>query len=360
MSTSILSPSFLPSVGVLEMTYACNHRCLFCSSPWYADNNGFDIRPELTVDEWKRTIDTLCRMGVCDIAFTGGEPLLKEGLEEIIRYAGACRAQHIETKGGALVSRLEPPHLHLLTNSKLLTDKVIELCAELSIQLSISLPGIEAFHALTGGDPYNVLKWFKRAKEFGLRTTVGVTVTKTNIHELYETLGEALLAGADTILLNRFMPGGRGIAHAAELSLTAEQVVQMLDTAEEVLQTAKRWGSVGTELPKCLVPNGRYERLNVGTCCSAAVGFFVIDPSGYVRVCNHSEVRLNHISEIDKVKDHPYWRRFVMKDYLPAPCMGCPHMSDCDGGCREAAHIAGGELDSMDPVLGGMPLGVMS
>ena len=39
------------------------------------------------------------------------------------------------------------------------------------------------------------------------------------------------------------------------------------------------------------------------------LGFFVIDPSGYVRTCNHSPQRPNDVSEIHKVKTHPYWRR---------------------------------------------------
>jgi radical SAM protein with 4Fe4S-binding SPASM domain len=348
-----LAPSFLPSTAVLEMTYACNHRCLFCSCPWLAEGNGFDVRPEMDGEEWRRVIETLCRMGVRNLAFTGGDPLLKEGIEDLIRFAAGCRVEHVRTEEGALVSRVGPPKLYLLTNGKALTEPILDLCSEFAIHLSLSLPGISAFHGLTGGDPENVLRWFGRAKTRDLRTTVGVTVTRTNIDELYETLAEALLAGAETILLNRFLPGGRGIAHAAELALDAEGIVRMLDTAEDVLRTANRRGTVGTELPKCLVPDGRYERLEVGTRCSAAIDFFVVDPSGYVRVCNHSPVRLHHVSEIGKVKDHPYWRRFTRKEYLPGACRDCADMGRCDGGCREAAHIVGGEVDSLDPVLAG-------
>ncbi|MCU0722918.1 MAG: SPASM domain-containing protein, partial [Planctomycetes bacterium] len=281
-----------------------------------------------------------------------GDPLLKEGIEDLIRFAGSCRVEHVATEGGALVSRFGPPKLWLLTNGKALTERILDLCAEVGSHLSLSLPGISAFRGLTGGDPENVLRWFGRAKARDLRTTVGVTVTRTNLGELYETLAEALLAGAETILLNRFLQGGRGIAHAAELALDAEGIARMLDTAEEVLRAANRRGTVGTELPKCLVPDGRYERLEVGTRCSAAVDFFVVDPSGYVRVCNHSPVRLNHVSEIGKVKDHPYWRRFTRKDYLPSACHGCADRTRCDGGCREAAHIVGGAPDSPDPLLG--------
>ena len=246
-----IAPSFLPPAAVLEMTYRCNHSCIFCSCPWYADGNGFEIQKELNVDEWKALIRKICEMGVCKIGFTGGESLLKKGIVEINEFAASCTVEHIETKNGNLLTRRGPPNLYLLSNGKVITT----------------------------------------------------------------------------------------------------EITQMLDIAEEVLRTANRNGSIGTELPKCLVDENKYKNLKVGTRCSAALDFFVIDPSGYIRVCNHSPVRLNHISEIEKVKEHPYWKSFVMKDYFPDFCIGCQFMTNCDGGCREAAHITGGSIDSVDPAL---------
>ncbi|MCY3019217.1 MAG: radical SAM protein [Planctomycetota bacterium] len=350
--TSRLAPSFLPTTAVLEMTYRCNHACLFCSCPWFAQGNGFDVREEMTADEWKALIRKLCRLGANNFAFTGGEPLLKDGLTDIVAGAAACTTEFIESENGALVSRHGPPKLYLLSNGKAMSQEILDLCKKYEMNLSLSLPGLATFAEHTaGGDPQNVLQWFRRAHKLGVTTTVGVTVTRRNLHELYETIAEALLAGADTLLMNRFLPGGRGIRYAKDLSLDRAGITKMLDIAEDVLRTANRYGSVGTELPKCVVDESRYERLKVGTRCSAALSFFVVDPSGYVRACNHSPVRLQHVSEIEKVKDHPYWRRFVKKDYLPAQCAGCKAIGACDGGCREAAHIVGGEVDSPDPVL---------
>jgi radical SAM protein with 4Fe4S-binding SPASM domain len=350
--TRRLAPSFLPTTAVLEMTYRCNHACLFCSCPWFAKGNGVDIRPEMSVAEWKSLIQKFCRMGVSSLAFTGGEPLLKEGIEAIIAFAAACETEHVETVDDELVSRRAPPKLYLLSNGKIMRREILELCKKHGVHLSLSLPGLTSFTEHTqGGDAKNVLHWFRQAHEMGVGTTVGVTVTKKNLHELYETIAAALLAGADSLLMNRFLPGGRGLEYAAELSLNTAEIKTMLDTAEEVLTTAGRWGSVGTELPKCVVDESRYKRLTVGTRCSAALDFFVIDPSGYVRVCNHSPIRLSHVNDLEQVKTHPYWRRFTMKNYLPAACSGCNLAGNCDGGCREAAHIVGGEVDSPDPLL---------
>lgn len=350
------APSFLPATAVLELTYRCNHACRFCSCPWFAPGGSFDVRPELGLSEWKGLIDTLCRMGVCNLSFTGGEPLLKEGLLDLIAHAAAAQTEHIETEGGRLVARRAPPHLYLISNAKAMSDGVIDACRRHGVNLMLSLPGLSAYGDLTQGGmtPDHVLSWLAKAHAAGVTTTVGVTVTRPNAHELYETIASALLAGADSLLLNRFLPGGRGLAHAADLALTAPQLRAALDTAEEVLVKAGRYGALGTEVPACVVDPARFARLKVGTRCGAATGFFVIDPSGYVRTCNHSPLRLLHASRIDELPADPYWRRFALREYLPAACGGCPRAGGCDAGCREAAHIVRGAPDALDPIMTGV------
>lgn len=350
---SRLAPSFLPTTAVLEMTYRCNHRCIFCSCPWEDVQGGFTRFAELSPEAWKGVLRKLAAMGVCHFAFSGGEPLLKEEVLGIIEYASSLVSEHIETVDGSLQSRHAPPRLHLLSNGTAVNGEVLAFCRQFGVQLSLSLPGLATYREHTGdGDPDHILHLFQEAKALGIPTVAGVTVTQKNLRELRLTLVAALLAGADQILLNRFLPGGRGLQHAAELMLDQIQVRDMLDTAEEVLRDANRRGSVGTELPKCVIDVSRYRQLTVGTRCSAAISFFVIDPSGFVRTCNHSPQRLNHVDEIDRVKQHPYWRRFTQKDYLPAACVGCVSRGACDGGCREAAHLVGGTLESRDPLFG--------
>ncbi len=349
--TSRLAPSFLPATGVLEMTYRCNHRCGFCSCPWYAASGAYQQRSELSVAEWQAVIDRLTRMGVCNLAFTGGEALLKEGIFDIIRHAARSTVEHIETREGVLVSEFKAPNLYLLSNGTTVTPETLAFCRDVGVQLSMSLPGLVTLREHTGiGDADAILGKFRAAKALGLKTVVNITVTRRNLPELYQTIAAAFLAGAQQLLLNRFLPGGRGLEHR-DWVLNAAEVLQMLDTAEEALTDAGRFGSVGTELPRCIVDPATYRRLTVGTRCSAAQGFFVVGPAGLVRVCNHSPVDLVHVSEIEKLKTDPYWRRFTQRDYLPKDCGGCALAAECDGGCREAAHVVGGAVDSPDPLM---------
>jgi radical SAM protein with 4Fe4S-binding SPASM domain len=352
MASARLAPSFLPATAVLELTYRCNHQCLFCSCPWEKADGSFPRLQELTTKEWKTVITRLAELGVSNLAFSGGEALLREDCLELMRFARGCTVEHIETVDGELTSQPGPPKVYLLSNGAAVDRGVLAFCREHEVQLSLSLPGLDAFERLTGGGSADqVLRCFSEARALGLDTVANITVTRLNLPELRETMSAALLAGALQILLNRFLPGGRGLLHAEELSLNVEELQAMLNIAEDVLEDAGAWGSLGAEIPKCVVPARDFKRLTIGTRCSAAIQFFVVDPSGYTRVCNHSTVRLEPFERIECLKTHEYWRRFAFKKYLPETCFACSLMDDCDGGCREAAHIVGGCLDALDPLL---------
>jgi len=65
----------------LFITRRCNRTCSFCSVPDHP------VEKELTTEEWKQALRKLHTFGVRNITFTGGEPLLREDLGELIRFA---------------------------------------------------------------------------------------------------------------------------------------------------------------------------------------------------------------------------------------------------------------------------------
>ncbi len=65
----------------LAITYACNNNCSHC---YNARSRNF---PHLSLDEWKKVLDTLWEIGVPHVVFTGGEPTLVEFLPDLIRHA---------------------------------------------------------------------------------------------------------------------------------------------------------------------------------------------------------------------------------------------------------------------------------
>lgn len=321
----------LPTVAAIELTYRCNHRCIFCSCPWESD--ALAKGQELTADEWARAFHGIWRRGTDVVSFSGGEPTLRPDLLQIIDAARSVGLR-----------------ICLISNGRALDEKLLRSLAERDVNLSLSVPGIETFERQTGYDGVeHVMSLFRAARDLDMKVTANIAVTKINFPELYENIAYPLINGASYVLLNRFIPGGRGLDNSKYL-LDRAEINEMLRTAEEVLKKAGVYGHTGTELPYCAVDEPEsFEALGVSYQCGAAKSFYAVDPSGYVRVCNHSEQRLCSVFELDGLEDNEYWKRFVERDYIPCMCAGCKHGDICDGGCREAAHVYAGDVAGPDP-----------
>ncbi len=335
---------FIPKSVVLELTYKCNHHCLFCSCPWEASSEkgiSYTREAELSLDQWKQGLDILHNIGVENLSISGGEALLCSYLPELLAY---IREKNVFNTQSEIV---------LISNGLAMTDNFLELFKRYNVHLNMSLPGINTFAQHTGVDnAKDVLHWFRKAQHIGIHTTANVTVTKLNYYELFNTLATALISGAETILLNRFLPGGRGLSYIEELTLDRQQLNGMLDIAEQVLEYAQRTGSVGTEFPRCIIDNyKKYQRLYIGTLCAAAKDFFVIDPSGNIRVCNHSSHKVGSLFDTRIISDTKYWNIFTQRAYIPPSCTNCKEVSYCDCGCRETANIVTGNICNIDPCL---------
>ncbi|HOY65447.1 MAG TPA: radical SAM protein [Candidatus Ozemobacteraceae bacterium] len=342
----------VPRTAVLELTFRCNHRCVFCSVPWDNPDGRYERQPELSASDWITCIDTLVGHGVTGFALSGGEPFLKEGFDDIVRHLRRVRVRKpVFGPSGTLLGQEEaPPYVTLITNGGLVTPERVESVRELLGAVVVSLPGLDTYAEHTGGgDREKALAALRAFDVAGVPTVVGICVTQRNLPELFETIATGFLNGGRQLLLNRFLPGGRGTGRQ-DLCLDRSQLSQMLRTAETVCLEAGRYGSIGTELPRCLVEE-RYDRLTVGTRCAGGVDFFAIDPAGRVRPCNHSPVHLGVWHDLPAAISTPYWQRFQTKNFLPSSCRGCGHTLTCDAGCREAAHIASGSLDAPDPLL---------
>src|SRR5215467_1449301 len=71
-----------PYALLAELTYRCPLHCPYCSNPTRMERNG-----ELTTEEWCRVIHEGAKLGVLQIGFSGGEPLVRRDLTDLIRTA---------------------------------------------------------------------------------------------------------------------------------------------------------------------------------------------------------------------------------------------------------------------------------
>src|SRR5215813_3427589 len=71
-----------PYALLAEITYRCPLHCPYCSNPTQARNDG-----ELATNEWARVIREAAALGVLQIGFSGGEPLVRRDLSDLVRAA---------------------------------------------------------------------------------------------------------------------------------------------------------------------------------------------------------------------------------------------------------------------------------
>lgn len=129
----------LPKSVALELTYKCNHHCLFCSCPWYAPNSSYPLGKELSTTQWKWVIEKLYDYGVKTFSLSGGEALLRDDLHEIIG--------HIRMIGNQ--RKMNYPII-LISNGKLMNEEQLKFFKEMNVHLSMSLPGYQSFEEHTG------------------------------------------------------------------------------------------------------------------------------------------------------------------------------------------------------------------
>src|SRR3990170_5027619 len=88
-------------VVVWNVTRTCNLHCVHC----YADSHGKEYEGELTTEEALRVIDDLAQFGAPVILFSGGEPLLRPDLFQLIRYAKDKGIRGVLSTNGTLITR---------------------------------------------------------------------------------------------------------------------------------------------------------------------------------------------------------------------------------------------------------------
>jgi len=348
--------SIMPSLAVLEMSYACNRRCVFCSCPWYAPRSKYSTGAAMEKEEYFEILDHyIDDCGVGTIAFSGGEPLLFDGLRELIDRAAEKKVEKTITgnDGNVTVTR-EPVVISLNTNGDLLDAGWLDYLKDRSVRLSVAFPGLKTFALLSGipgAGPEKTLALFGEMSKRGLNAAANITVSRANFAEIYDVMAEALLAGASSLYLNRFLPGGRGLGFVKELTLDAAMISDFIAMAADVLETSKRQGNFGAAIPVCVSGGKKYEYLRIASRCSAGRDIFVTDPAGLIRPCSHTPKNFGRWRDHEKILAGPYWTALRRQEYLPESCFGCKSRFDCDGGCPEAAHIIGGSIRSVDPVF---------
>ena len=206
-----------PYTLIAELTYRCPLRCAYCSNPLT-----YPQAAELPANSWRTALREAEDLGVVHVNLTGGEPLLREDLEELMAEANAlCLYTNLITSG----TPLERQRLERFRN-----------CGLNSVQLSLQGLSTQESHRIAGGGVFEhkleVARW---VKELGLPLTLNVVLHRENIDGVANVIELAERLEADRLELANVQYMGWALLNRRALLPSRTQ----LDSAREIAQSAK-------------------------------------------------------------------------------------------------------------------------
>jgi radical SAM protein with 4Fe4S-binding SPASM domain len=296
----------------------------------------------MSTDEIRRLVDCLQReTPVETIALSGGEPLLRDDLPDI---AGLLRERGINPV--------------IISNGRLLTVEKIESLRDARTFEVTLFSYRPAVHDELAGNPRawdHAIDAMVNLRNAGRDFVVVFVATRRNCMDLEKTAELAIALGAFGLMYNRVNLSAYNLPYADRLLPTPEMIRENLQTLDEIGGKHKFSISVSVVIEPCVVDTRPYRNIHFGWCPLAQENaYFTIDPSGNVRICNHSPVILGNIRQggfAEIYRNHPYVQ--VFRDSWPAQCSDCdPELRDiCKGGCKAAAEQCYGTVSQVDPFV---------
>lgn len=329
-----------PWVMIAELTHRCPLRCAYCSNPRQLVNGG----DELASAEWRRILREGKQLGVLQLHLTGGEPLLREDLEELVAAAGALSLYTTIVTSG-LGGRRPGARLAELARA-----------GARAVQVSFQSPDGAGGAEIAGRDAHaDKLAFAREVVAQGLSLTVNVVLHRDNVGRAADALELALALGADRLELAHVQYHGWAELNRAALLPSRGDIEQVSSWVREAKARLAARLDIVHVMPDHF--SGRPKACMGGWGQRA----LVIDPAGYVLPCHGARsLPLSH----DRAADKPLaeiWERggafqaFRGEAWMEEPCRSCPERGRDFGGCRCQALALAGRPTATDPACDRAP-----
>lgn len=332
----------LPLWLLAELTYRCPLQCPYCSNPLdYALHN-----QELSTQEWFNVFDQARQMGTVQLGFSGGEPLVRQDLEELVAYA--------HQKGF---------YTNLITSGMGLNEARIAGLKQAGlqhIQISFQASDPVVNNALAGSKHAFQQKYdmSRLVKQYGYPMVLNFVIHRHNIDQIDQIIELCLELEADTVELAICQFYGWAYENRQGLLPTKEQLVR----AERITNEYRQ--KIQEQNIKCklifVVPDYYEERPKA---CMDGWGkiFLTVSPDGTALPCHAARqlpiqfpnVKESQLSEI--WYDSLSFNEFRGDDWMPDMCQSCSDKDRDYGGCRCQAFMMTGDAKNADPVCGKSP-----
>jgi pyrroloquinoline quinone biosynthesis protein E len=323
-----------PLALIAELTHRCPLHCVYCSNPVELTNRAEELPTEI----WSQVFQQAAQLGVLQADLTGGEPLARPDILELIRSARAAGLYvNLITSGmpmdeARLANLIEAGLDHL----------------QLSFQAAREETAQEISNTKSHAQKLRVLEWLKKVP---VAVTLNFVIHRRNIDQIEEMLQIAESSSATRIEFANVQYYGWAFANRGSLLPTRAQ----LDRSLEVIKSAEARlrGKIRIE---SVVPDyyAKYPKP-----CMGGWGrkLMLITPNGDALPCHAAKiipglhfanVKQTSLSEIWETSDA--FQKFRGEDWMQNPCKTCDRRTVDFGGCRCQALLLAGDPAATDPV----------
>jgi pyrroloquinoline quinone biosynthesis protein E len=323
-----------PYALLAELTYRCPLHCPYCSNPAHARSG-----EELTTNEWRRVFREATELGVLQVGFSGGEPLVRRDLVELVHAARETRLYtNLITSGiGLDESR---------------TDELRAAGLD-SVQLSFQAADVDLADEIAGARAYQLkLSAASYIRAVGIPLSLNFVIHRRNIDHLPQIIGLAETLGAERVELANTQFYGWAFLNRAALLPTRQQV----DRAREIATAAKE--RLAGKIDIFYVLPDYYEARPKPCLNGWGQRYLTVNPIGDVLPCPTAssaipDLRFENVraQSLDWIwRKSESFNRFRGTAWLPEPCQSCPQKEIDFGGCRCQAALLTGSAANTDPV----------
>jgi len=329
-----------PTTLLAEITYRCPLHCPYCSNPLEMTR----AEAELSTSDWKRVFTEARNLGVLQLGLSGGEPLVRKDLEELVAHA-----------------RSEGMYSTLVTSGLGLTRNRAQSLKEAGIdhvQISFQDSDTQSAEHIAG---IRSVKQKRTAaelvRELDLAFSVNVVLHRQNLDHLNDIIEMAAAMGADRLELANTQYYGRALKNRAALLPTREQVEASKAVAEAALKKYRGKMQILYVLPDY------YE--TYPKACYGGWGnvYILVTPDGRALPC-HGATQIPSLSfvnvreqPLDWIWQHsPIFNAFRGDSWMKEPCRTCSRKNLDFSGCRCQAFALTGDATNPDPVCTLTPL----
>lgn len=329
----------LPLWLVVELTYKCPLKCPWCSNPVDFDH----YRNELSTEEWKEVLRAGRRLGSLQLGFTGGEPMLRNDLEELVGEAESLGYYtNLITSGVGL-------------NTERL--RALKKAGLKQVQLSIQANDRELNESLVGLDVFeHKIAIAREIKAEGFPMVLNVPVSRFNIERTEALIELATDLGVEYLEFANLQYYNWALLNRAELLPTREQIAK----SEAAVNAAR--ARLGKRLTIFFVVPDYYDDRPKACMNGWGSVHLTIAPDGTALPCQ--EARLIKGIDFPNVRDQgldwiwhhsPAFQTFRGDAWMPEPCRSCDEKEKDFGGCRCQAFLFTGDASNTDPVCAKSP-----